>query len=182
MYMIRPPQVTLQEPHGPQSVQAGLSSVTSPEIEQVRLWIHWLYVKKRINACKEKEIREVTIDDSWRTLDNDIMYPFSTMEPPAKKVKRIFNCLCHIVSHIVNTKHPKNCESCPSQVTWKAKFKCQICLSCLSSLLSIPCVMIVLVVLSLSCIMVVLVLLPVLMTMMTMTAMRTVTTMMSCLS
>ena len=31
-------------------------------------------------------------------------------------------------------KHRKNCESCPSQVTWKVKIKCQICVSCLSSL------------------------------------------------
>ena len=28
-------------------------------------------------------------------------------------------------------KHRKNCESCPTQVTWKVKFTCQICLSCL---------------------------------------------------
>ena len=46
-------------------------------------------------------------------------------------------------------KHRKNCESCPTQVIWKVKFKCQICLSCLSSLsdlsgLSIPCVLSVL--------------------------------------
>ena len=26
------------------------------------------------------------------------------------------------------TKHSKNCESCPTQVTWKVKFKCKICL------------------------------------------------------
>ena len=30
------------------------------------------------------------------------------------------------------TKHRKNCKSCPTQVTWKIKFKCQICLFCLS--------------------------------------------------
>merc|ERR1719204_1025869 len=52
--------------------------------------------------------------------------------------RRILNSVFHIVNHIVNTKHRKNCESCPSQVTWKAKFKCQICLSCLSSCLSCP--------------------------------------------
>ena len=28
-------------------------------------------------------------------------------------------------------KHRKNCESCPTQFTWKIKFKCQICLSVL---------------------------------------------------
>ena len=26
-------------------------------------------------------------------------------------------------------RHRKNCESCPTQVAWKVKFKCQICLS-----------------------------------------------------
>ena len=31
-------------------------------------------------------------------------------------------------------KHCKNYESCPSQVTWKVKFKYQICLSCLACL------------------------------------------------
>ena len=37
-------------------------------------------------------------------------------------------------------KHRKNCESCPTQVTWKVKFKCQISLSCLSSVtvVSVP--------------------------------------------
>ena len=33
----------------------------------------------------------------------------------------------------------KNCESCPSQITWKVKFKCQISLSCLSSLTCLSC-------------------------------------------
>ena len=28
-------------------------------------------------------------------------------------------------------KHRKNCESCPTQVTWKIKFKCQFCLYCM---------------------------------------------------
>jgi len=36
-------------------------------------------------------------------------------------------------------KHCKNCESCPLQVTWKVKFKCQICLSCLSRLSWLSC-------------------------------------------
>ena len=31
----------------------------------------------------------------------------------------------------IDLKHRNNCESCPSQVTWKIKFKCQICLSSL---------------------------------------------------
>ena len=31
-------------------------------------------------------------------------------------------------------KHSKNCESCPTQVTWKVKFECLFCLSCLSCL------------------------------------------------
>ena len=31
-----------------------------------------------------------------------------------------------------NNKHRKNCESCPTQVTWKVKFKCKFCRSCLS--------------------------------------------------
>ena len=33
-----------------------------------------------------------------------------------------------------NKKHRKNCESCPSQVTWKVKIKYQICMSVLSDL------------------------------------------------
>ena len=45
-------------------------------------------------------------------------------------------------------KHRKNCESCPTQVTWKIKFKCQICLSSLFlfdlSVLSVSCVLVVL--------------------------------------
>ena len=40
-------------------------------------------------------------------------------------------------------KHRKNCESCPTQVTWKIKYKCQICLSSLFlfdlSVLSVVC-------------------------------------------
>ena len=28
----------------------------------------------------------------------------------------------------VGIKYSKNCESCPTQVTWKVKFKCQFCL------------------------------------------------------
>ena len=35
------------------------------------------------------------------------------------------------------SKHRKNPESCPTQVTWKIKFRCQICLSDLS-VLSVP--------------------------------------------
>ena len=31
----------------------------------------------------------------------------------------------------IDLKHRNTCESCPSQVTWKIKFKCQICLSSL---------------------------------------------------
>ena len=31
-------------------------------------------------------------------------------------------------------KHRKNCKRCPTQVTWKVKFKCQFCLSWLSCL------------------------------------------------
>ena len=30
------------------------------------------------------------------------------------------------------SKRRKNWESCPTEVTWKNKFKCQLCLSCLS--------------------------------------------------
>ena len=79
------------------------------------------------------------------------------------------------------TKHRKNCKSCPTQVTWKVKFKCQICLSCLSSLtylsclsrvliiLSVLCVPCVLVILSVLFVLCVLVVLSVLMTMTTMT-------------
>ena len=29
-------------------------------------------------------------------------------------------------------KHRKNCDSCPTKVTWKVKLECQFCLSCLS--------------------------------------------------
>ena len=29
-------------------------------------------------------------------------------------------------------KHRKNCDSCPTKVTWKVKLKCQFCLSCRS--------------------------------------------------
>ena len=29
-------------------------------------------------------------------------------------------------------KHRKNCEICPTQVTWKSMLECQLCLSCLS--------------------------------------------------
>ena len=36
-------------------------------------------------------------------------------------------------------KHCKNCESCPTQITWKFKFKVQICLSCLSWLSWFSC-------------------------------------------
>ena len=32
-------------------------------------------------------------------------------------------------------KHRKNCECCPTEVTWKFKFKCWLCPSCLSLLL-----------------------------------------------
>ena len=41
-------------------------------------------------------------------------------------------------------KHRKNCEGCPTKVTWKVKFKCQICLPCLSRaliILSVLCLM-----------------------------------------
>ena len=36
-------------------------------------------------------------------------------------------------------KHRKNCESCPTQTTWKVEFKGQICLTCLSSLTCLSC-------------------------------------------
>ena len=49
-------------------------------------------------------------------------------------------------------KHCKNCESCSTQVTWKVKFKCQICLSCLSSLTCLPCLSRGLVILSVLCV------------------------------
>ena len=45
-------------------------------------------------------------------------------------------------------KHRKSCESCPTHVTWKVKFKCQICLSCLSSLTCLSCLYRVLTILS----------------------------------
>ena len=38
-----------------------------------------------------------------------------------------------IFKHKEMLKHRKNCESCPTKVTRKIKFKCQICLSCLGS-------------------------------------------------
>ena len=37
------------------------------------------------------------------------------------------------------TKHRKNCKSCPTQVTWKIKFKCEICLFCLSCVPWVSC-------------------------------------------
>ena len=33
-------------------------------------------------------------------------------------------------------KHRKNCKSCPTQLIWKVKFKCRICLSCQSRQIS----------------------------------------------
>ena len=50
---------------------------------------------------------------------------------------------CFIILRKIK-KQRKNCESCPSQVTWIVKFKCQIflfsltCLSCLSRYLGCP--------------------------------------------
>ena len=60
-----------------------------------------------------------------------------------------------------NRKHRKNCESCPTQVTWKVKFKSQICLSCLSSLTYLSCLSRVLIILSVLCVPCVLVILSV---------------------
>ena len=39
------------------------------------------------------------------------------------------NIACINLNWKEGIKHRKNCESCPTQVAWKVKFKCQICLS-----------------------------------------------------
>ena len=44
-----------------------------------------------------------------------LMVPVPSRKPPNFKVA---------------SKHCKNCESCPTQVTWKINFKCPSCLSC----------------------------------------------------
>ena len=57
------------------------------------------------------------------------------------QVKKAVHCTVYSVQGeiMLNTmtresKYRKNCESCPTQVTWKVKFKCQFCLSHLSPL------------------------------------------------
>ena len=37
-------------------------------------------------------------------------------------------------NEVLRCKHCKNCESGPSQVPWKVRFKCESCFSCLSCL------------------------------------------------
>ena len=44
-----------------------------------------------------------------------------------------------IFKHKEMLKHRKNCESCPTKVTRKIKFKCQIFLSCLSRVSCVSC-------------------------------------------
>ena len=51
---------------------------------------------------------------------------------------------CKMTKMYYKAKHRKNCESYPTQVTWKVKFKCQICLSCLSSLTCLSRVLVIL--------------------------------------
>ena len=67
-----------------------------------------------------------------------------------------------IFKHKEMLKHRKNCESCPTKVTRKIKFKCQIFLSCLSSLTCLSCLPRVLIILSVLCVSCVLVILSVL--------------------
>ena len=45
--------------------------------------------------------------------------------PLSSQVERVIHTIPCI-------KQSKICKRCPTQVTWKVKFKCQICLSCLS--------------------------------------------------